>query len=306
MRWRAPALSCPKPSFATHADRLRPRLEGGRLPVAGSAARRPCRRRRRQGEPLPRPRFRRTRRPAGTRQLLARSAQGRHARRLEARPPRPQPRPPGQHRAGPVRPRRGPAGARRPGRADRHHHRRRPSRVRHLRGPGRVRAGWRGPVPSGLAQISSARPTCYCPRREHGNRRETTTAPPDADPHRRHAARRKRHPGVVDAGAQPLVGALAIDERQGDQWGWAVDYGPRAPPSQLGPQVRTPSPLVGVMSARRTPQGRRASSTRATPHRRRSWRNPVGDGLLPAWRPTPVFDRTRDLHRYGQRRARSP
>ena len=29
---------------------------------------------------------------------------------------------------------------------------------------------------------------------------------------------------VVDAGAQPLVGALAIDERQGDQYGWAVDY----------------------------------------------------------------------------------
>ena len=29
---------------------------------------------------------------------------------------------------------------------------------------------------------------------------------------------------VVDAVAQPLVGALAIDERQGDQYGWAVDY----------------------------------------------------------------------------------
>lgn len=29
---------------------------------------------------------------------------------------------------------------------------------------------------------------------------------------------------AVDAGAQPLVGALAIDERQGDQHGWAVDY----------------------------------------------------------------------------------
>ena len=29
---------------------------------------------------------------------------------------------------------------------------------------------------------------------------------------------------VVDAGAQPLVGALAIDERQGHQYGWAVDY----------------------------------------------------------------------------------
>ena len=28
----------------------------------------------------------------------------------------------------------------------------------------------------------------------------------------------------VVAGAQPPAGALAIDERQGDQWGWAVDY----------------------------------------------------------------------------------
>ena len=24
--------------------------------------------------------------------------------------------------------------------------------------------------------------------------------------------------------AQPLVGALAVDARQGEQWGWAVDY----------------------------------------------------------------------------------
>ena len=27
-----------------------------------------------------------------------------------------------------------------------------------------------------------------------------------------------------ESGAQPHVGALAIDERQGDRWGWAVDY----------------------------------------------------------------------------------
>ena len=39
------------------------------------------------------------------------------------------------------------------------------------------------------------RTTCYCPRREHGNRRETTTASPDSGPYRRHAARRQRHPG---------------------------------------------------------------------------------------------------------------
>ena len=48
-----------KPSFATHADRLRPRLEGERLPIAGPAARRSARRGRRPGEPLPRPRLRR-------------------------------------------------------------------------------------------------------------------------------------------------------------------------------------------------------------------------------------------------------
>ena len=29
---------------------------------------------------------------------------------------------------------------------------------------------------------------------------------------------------TVPAGAQPRAGALAIDERQGDQYGWAVDY----------------------------------------------------------------------------------
>ena len=33
----APSPSCPKRPFTTHADRLRPRLEGRRLPVAGSA-----------------------------------------------------------------------------------------------------------------------------------------------------------------------------------------------------------------------------------------------------------------------------
>ena len=64
----------------------------------------------RRGQRLPRLRLRRTRRPAGTRQLLASPAEGRRARRLEARPPGPQPRPSGQHRAGPVRPRRGPCG----------------------------------------------------------------------------------------------------------------------------------------------------------------------------------------------------
>ena len=42
-----------------------------------------------------------------------------------ARPARPHPRPPGQHRAGPVGPRRGPTGAHRARCEDRHHHGRR-------------------------------------------------------------------------------------------------------------------------------------------------------------------------------------
>ena len=29
---------------------------------------------------------------------------------------------------------------------------------------------------------------------------------------------------AVESGAQTPVGALAIDQRQGDQWGWAVDH----------------------------------------------------------------------------------
>ena len=37
---RDAARKCPKRAFTTHADRLRPRLESGRLPVAGPAARR--------------------------------------------------------------------------------------------------------------------------------------------------------------------------------------------------------------------------------------------------------------------------
>ena len=113
----------------------------------------------------------------GTRELLAGPAEGRRARRLEARPPRPQPRPSGQHRAGPVRPRRGPAGARWSRRADRHHHRGRPRRVRHLRGAGRVRAGadprthrGRGSRPHGHAHARAAgssrcrKPRCGWPK----------------------------------------------------------------------------------------------------------------------------------------------
>ena len=54
------------------------------------------------------------------------SRTGRTGRR---RATRPEPRPPGQHRAGPGGSRRGLAGARRPGRAGRHHDRGRPPRV---------------------------------------------------------------------------------------------------------------------------------------------------------------------------------
>ena len=89
----------------------------------------------------------------GARQLPARAPDGRRDRRLEARPPRPQPHPPGQHRAGPVDPRRGPTGAHRTRCADRHHHRCRPRRWPSSSGayprthPGRThgRAGARTP-----------------------------------------------------------------------------------------------------------------------------------------------------------------
>ena len=115
------ARACPTRPFATHADRLRSRLESRRLPVAGPAARRAAGRGRRRRPRLPRLRVRRPRRPTGTRQLRARAPDGRRARRLEARLSRPHPRPPGQRSAGPVGPRRGPAGAHRARRTDRHH-----------------------------------------------------------------------------------------------------------------------------------------------------------------------------------------
>ena len=45
--------------------------------------------------------------------------------------------------------------------------------------PGRLRSSVRRRSPSFRARIFRG-PTCYCPRREHGNRRETTAAPPDS------------------------------------------------------------------------------------------------------------------------------
>ena len=66
-RQKPPAPSYPKRPFATHADRLRPRLEDRRLAVAGPAARRPGDGRRRRRQRLPRPRVRRPGRPAGAR-----------------------------------------------------------------------------------------------------------------------------------------------------------------------------------------------------------------------------------------------
>ena len=104
--WRMSRTACGPPS------RPAPRLEDRRPAVAGPAAWRPGDGRRRRGRCLLRPRVRCPGRLAGSRQLPARPAQGRCARRLEARPPRPEPRPPGRHRAGPVGPRRGSAGAR--------------------------------------------------------------------------------------------------------------------------------------------------------------------------------------------------
>ena len=66
VRRKAPSPSCRNRRFAIHADRLRPRLKGGWLPVAGPAARRPAgRRHRRPSQPLRRLRFRSTRRPPG-------------------------------------------------------------------------------------------------------------------------------------------------------------------------------------------------------------------------------------------------
>ena len=41
------------------------------------------------------------------------------------------------------------------------------------------------PTPAGERTARDLlRPACYCPRREHGNRRKTVAAPPDAGPHR--------------------------------------------------------------------------------------------------------------------------
>ena len=61
-------LLCRKRPFTTHADRLRPRLEGGRLPVAGPTARRAAHR-----QPLgPRRGAAALRRPAGQPRVLRR------------------------------------------------------------------------------------------------------------------------------------------------------------------------------------------------------------------------------------------
>ena len=68
---------CRKRPFTTQADRLRSRLEGGRLPVAGPTTRRPAGRGRRRRQRLPRLRDRCPRRPPGTRQLHARAPSGR-------------------------------------------------------------------------------------------------------------------------------------------------------------------------------------------------------------------------------------
>ena len=147
---------CRKPSFATQADRLRPRLEDRRLPVAGPAARHPAGRgRRRRGQPLPRPRLRRPRRPAWPRQLPAGPAEGRRARRLELDRL-------GRHLVNTVQD----LSARGVGLrvlagdgAQIDHHRGRPPGVRHLRGAGRVRAGADPGTHLGRAQGRTGSPT---------------------------------------------------------------------------------------------------------------------------------------------------
>ena len=78
----------------------------------------------------------------GLHSCLCALREGRRARRLEARPPGPQPRPCGQHRARPVRPpRRGPAVLAGQGAQIDTTTAARSPRVRHLRGAGRVPAG---------------------------------------------------------------------------------------------------------------------------------------------------------------------
>ena len=141
-RREAAMPSCPKRPFATHADRLRPRLEDRRLPVAGPAARRPVGRgHRRRGS------------TSATTSPPASMTTGRGSTAVCALSGRATCSWSGSSTASaatsPIwstpcrtcRPAAWPAGARRPGRADRHHHRGRPTRVRHLRGAGRVRAG---------------------------------------------------------------------------------------------------------------------------------------------------------------------
>ena len=96
------ALAGGRPRPHVQNDRLRHMLIGyaralkiDGSQVAGPVARHPAGRwHRRRGQLVPRRlRLRHTRRPAGTRQLPAHPAEGRRARRLEARPPGPEPRP---------------------------------------------------------------------------------------------------------------------------------------------------------------------------------------------------------------------
>ncbi|MCY4508213.1 MAG: hypothetical protein OXG35_14840 [Acidobacteria bacterium] len=64
---------------------------------------------------------------------------------------------------------------------------------------------------------------------------------------------------AAQAGAQVPVGALAIDERQGDQWGWAVDYDGR----EAGP-AQAPIGLQSVVAVRAAGGNRSAQSPATT------------------------------------------
>ena len=51
---------------------------------------------------------------------------------------------------------------------------------------------------------------------------------------------------ALDSAAQAPVGALAIDERRGDQWGWAVDYRTAAAAQEARARRVRPGLLGGV------------------------------------------------------------
>ena len=115
----------------------------------------------------------------------------------------------------------------------------------------------------GLGRPTFLRPTCYCPRCEHGNRREATAAPADAGPHRRHLARRQRHPGgdcqrlhnreSRDRGDRPRG---RLPRRRGGLRPVSRVFGRRAPTSPAGGASRPRGRRDAGFNARSTVWGR--------------------------------------------------